>query len=261
MHDKLHEGESHLSYAAAVARSVTKKEAASNPKRQQATQKEWDRLRAIGTGDESEVRELEDVRREAKKKGQTIHIGRLFPILVEKNFELPKDNPERKFKGRVVFDGSDVRDQDRQVALFQELSSSPATMQASKAADAYGSLAGHSIQQADAIQAYTQSKLAGTPTWVRLPREAWPPHWESAGYKDPVAPMILALYGHPDSGGCWEEHCDKHLKAQGWQTTPPWRSCYYRPELKLFLIVYVDDFKMAGKTAHGARVAAYPQCH
>ena len=162
MHDALWDGADYLSQVVAVARSVNKKEAAGNPKAQQAMQEEWDRLRAIGTWNEDGVRELDEVRKEAKNKGQTIHIGRLFPILVEKNSELPEDSPERKFKGRVVFDGSDVRDQDRQVALFQELSSSPATMQASKAADAYGSMSGDSIQQADAIQAYTQSKLGGT---------------------------------------------------------------------------------------------------
>ena len=128
------------------------------------------------------------MRREAKKKDQTIHIGRLFLILVEKNSELPEGSPERKFKGGVVFDGSDVRDQEQQVALFQELSSSPATMQASKAADAYGSMTGNSIQQADAIQAYAQSKLGGTPMWVRLPKKAWPPSRETAGYMDPVVP-------------------------------------------------------------------------
>ena len=44
------------------------------------------------------------------------------------NSELPDTGQRREIKGRVVFDGSDVRDQDKQVALFQELSSSPATM-------------------------------------------------------------------------------------------------------------------------------------
>ena len=47
---------------------------------------------------------------------------------MEKNAELPEGHRGRKFKGRVVFDGSDVVDQDKNVALFQELSSSPATM-------------------------------------------------------------------------------------------------------------------------------------
>ena len=61
------------------------------------------------------------------------------------------------------------------MVLFQELSSSPATTQAIKAAGAFGSMEGNTIQQADAIHAYTQSKLGGTATWVRLPREAWPP--------------------------------------------------------------------------------------
>ena len=149
--------------------------------------------------DEDGVRELEEVRREANKKGQTIHIRRIFPILVEENSELQENSPERKFKGLVVFDSSDVRDRDRQVALFQELSSPPATVQASKAADAYGSMSGNSIQQADAIQAYTQSELGGTPTWVQLPKEAWPPSWKTDGYKDPVVPLVLAWYGHPDS--------------------------------------------------------------
>ena len=53
---------------------------------------------------------------------------------MEKNSELDENDPNRKFKGRAVFDGSDVRDENKEVALFQELSSCPATMQASKAA-------------------------------------------------------------------------------------------------------------------------------
>eukprot|EP00959_Pyramimonas_sp_CCMP1952_P348247 7294661-Pyramimonas_sp.AAC.1 len=69
-------------------------------------------------------------------EGKTFHIGRLIAILVEKNVELPEDHKYRKFKGSVVFDGSDVVGQDKSVAFFQELSSCPATMQASKAADA-----------------------------------------------------------------------------------------------------------------------------
>eukprot|EP00959_Pyramimonas_sp_CCMP1952_P277295 5797189-Pyramimonas_sp.AAC.1 len=64
--------------------------------------------------------------------------------------------------------------QNKDVALFQELSSSPATMQASKAADTHGLFEGHSIERADARQPYTQSKLGGTPTWVFLPRDEWP---------------------------------------------------------------------------------------
>eukprot|EP00959_Pyramimonas_sp_CCMP1952_P038880 813991-Pyramimonas_sp.AAC.1 len=51
------------------------------------------------------------------------------------------------------------------VGVVPRTCSSPAAMQASKAADAYGLFEGHSIEQADARQAYTQSRLGGTPTW------------------------------------------------------------------------------------------------
>eukprot|EP00959_Pyramimonas_sp_CCMP1952_P317739 6649993-Pyramimonas_sp.AAC.1 len=42
------------------------------------------------------------------------------------------------------------------------------------AAYACGFCPGHDMQQADARQTYTQSLVGGTPTWVILPREAWP---------------------------------------------------------------------------------------
>eukprot|EP00959_Pyramimonas_sp_CCMP1952_P295316 6176689-Pyramimonas_sp.AAC.1 len=94
-----------------------------------------------------------------QRKGQMTHFGRLFAILVEKNSEHPIGHKYRMYIGRVVFDGSYVGDQDREVALSQELSSSPATMQASKAADTSGLFDGRDIQPADAKQACTQSKL------------------------------------------------------------------------------------------------------
>ena len=68
--------------------------------------------------------------------------------------------------GRFVFRGNDVRDQNWEHAIFQELGSSPAAMKAGKSADLYGLLPGHSIEQSDAEQAYTQTLLGGTETWV-----------------------------------------------------------------------------------------------
>ena len=75
-------------------------------------------------------------------------------------------------------------------------------MEASRAADAYGMLPGHNIDVADADQAYTQSYLEGpVQTWVSIPREQWPQEWFDLGYHDPVCPLVLSLYGHPDAGG------------------------------------------------------------
>ncbi len=107
--------------------------------------------------------------------------------------------------------------------------------------------------QADARQAHTQSGLKGTPTWVRLPREAWPAAWVRKGYRDPVCPRRLPLYGHPDSGGFWEAHCSAHLVEQGFQELTPWRSCFWHPYLLVFLVVYVEDFKMARPTGNLAK--------
>lgn len=53
----------------------------------------------------SVIRELDDVVREAKRKKEDIHIARVHGICVEKNHQLPKGDPRRKFKGRGVLSG------------------------------------------------------------------------------------------------------------------------------------------------------------
>ena len=67
--------------------------------------------------------------------------------------------------------------QNWEAAIFQNLGSSPANMEAGKAVDCFGCVAGHAIEQADAEQAYIQADIEGTPTWVALPSEAWPDSW------------------------------------------------------------------------------------
>ena len=88
-----------------------------------------------------------------------------------------------------MFQGNNVWDEKNEVAMFQELSSGPASMQAGRAVDLHGLLPGHTIQQADARQAYTQSLLGGVKTYVRLPREAWPQKWIDDNMKDPICPL------------------------------------------------------------------------
>ncbi len=56
---------------------------------------------------------------------------------------------------RVVFRGSEGKDEKFEVAMFQELASPPASMQGSKTADLFGCLHSMDIEQADAQQAYT----------------------------------------------------------------------------------------------------------
>ena len=159
------------------------------------------------------------------------------------------DNPLRKIKGRTVFRGDAVKDQNWEVALFQDLGSNPATLDASRFADFYGIAPGHGLEVADAEQAYVQADMEGPPTWVHIPPEFQPPEWKVKfpHIKDPVCRLQKALYGHPDSGTFWEKKCDRHIQKVGFKPVgSEWPSCYYHPTLKTFLVVYVDDFKMAG---------------
>ena len=70
---------------------------------------------------------------------------------------------------------------------------------------------------------------------------------EMAKYRWPVVQLRKALYGHSDSGTYWEQHCDKAVRKSGFVPLgAEWPSCYFHDELKLFLVIYVDDLKLSG---------------
>ena len=53
------------------------------------------------------------------------------------------------------------------------------------------------------------------------------------------------LYGHPLAGLLWERQFEKILLKYGWEKVSTWECS--SPEKGLFLSVYVDDIKLAGK--------------
>ena len=137
------------------------------------------------------VRPWAEVSADAKRRQEKAHLGHVLGICVERGSELLKNHPDRNFKGRYVYQGNQVIDEYHEAALFNELGSSPVTLEGSKAVDAYGGLPGHTIEQADASAAYTQALMGtttpgkgsgahtdnyqvNTKTWVRLPDEARP---------------------------------------------------------------------------------------
>ena len=63
-----------------------------------------------------------------------------------------------------------------------------------------------------------------------------------------MVPLVLALYGHPDSGGIWENPLNSRISKEGWKQILPdvWQSIFFNLELNCMLVVYVDDFKLAG---------------
>ena len=130
-------------------------------------------------------------------------------------------------------------------AEFEHLGSAPASLEASLFIDAFSLQQGYEGTTSDAESAYTQQFLGGgrdkgTKTYVRLPKHRWPAWWHSK-FRDPVVPLILALYGHVDAGGYWEEFCEKHVLANGFVKVENWPSCYWNKESQAALLVYVDD--------------------
>ena len=176
--------------------------------------------------------------------------GGIFALCGVKNYEIAH---LRKFKGRAVFQGNWVLDEYGMQTFFPDQGSGASFMTASRLLDAIALLPGCSGQQSDAPQAYTQTKLGKgleeghRETWVRLPRNQWPKEWE--GMTDPVCPLILALYGHPLSGTYWEKYYDEIVTQKcGFEKVVGWECLYVHRALKVFLSVYVDDFKLAGET-------------
>ena len=118
-------------------------------------------------------------------------------------------------------------------------------------------LPGCAGQAADAVFACTQVKMEDAPTslkipksecpdiWMRLPRHRWPKSLSSM--EDPVVPLERNLYGHPLAGLLWERQFEKVLLKHGWEKIPNWECLFVHREKGLFLSVYVDDIKLAGK--------------
>ena len=128
--------------------------------------------------------------------------------------------------------------------MCQDLGSSPTTQECPKAADLLGCCPGNDVEQADAEQACIQADLSGTETWVQLPPEHVPAarkHIERH-----VVRLKKALHGHPHAGAYWEGKCDAHARSVGFEPIPDWPSSYYHPAWKMLLVIYVDDFKLAG---------------
>ena len=230
-----------LPYTVAVSRKVKRAEVERVPAAKEAVDAEWKKLaemphpdkKGSGVWDIASVREAADVRREAQRKGIATHFGMVSELCFEKNVdqvsvdtdkEVAEKNSSKSpavYKGRHVFLGDSVKDQNFDWAEFEALGSSPPSLEAAKALDAVSLLPGMELSQSDAHSAYTQTFLGGTrgggtPTWVSIPRHRWPKSWECK-YQKPVVRLVLALYGHVDAGTYWEDYCTEKVLECGWE--------------------------------------------
>ena len=192
------------------------------------------------------------VRERARARGITVHFGNVMELVFEKHSELRQEL--RKYKGRVVFRGDTVTDETGFYAVFTEQGTSASHLSAAKFLDAIARMPGNDGGDSDAIGAYHQVKLDEMPehdkceTWVSLPRSQRPPHWDNI--EDPVCLLKNNLYGHPLAGLWWEKFSHKAITAEGFERVKGWECLYVHRQQQLFLSVYVDYYKMAGKASN-----------
>ena len=193
---------------------------------------------------------------EARTKGAKVHFASPMDICHVKNAEL--EAKHQKYKGRVVLRGDIVKDDSGSYAVFTEQGSSASQMTAAKVMDIISRLpGGYAGQAADAVSACKKVKMEDAPKllkipksespdiWNRLPRHKWPKSRSSM--EDPVVPLERNLYGHPSAGLLWERQFEKILLKHGWEKVPNWECLSVHRQKGLFLSVYVDDIKSAGK--------------
>ena len=113
----------------------------------------------------------------------------------------------QRYKGRIVFRGDAVKDEEGFYAVFSEQGTSSTQMAATKFLDTLARMPGCDGEDADAIGAYTQIPLADAArllgigvipeTWISLPRSRWPKDgsWEKYKDQDPVCPLRLPRPG------------------------------------------------------------------
>ena len=212
------------------------------------------KLEKISARNLTKVKSKKKVIDEARTSGATVHFASLMDICHLKNAEL--EAKHQKYKGRVVFRGDIVKDDSGSYAVFTEQGSSQSRMTAAKIMDIISRLPGCDGQAADAVSAKTQVKMEDAhkllkipksecpDIWIRLPRHKWPKSWSSI--EDLVVPLERNLYGHPLAGLSWERKFEKILLKHGWEKVFNWNLFVHR-EKRLFLSVYVDDIKLAGK--------------
>ena len=237
-------------FPAAVTRQLPRAEVIARPDALQAIRKEFDGIANMGTWDWDSVDEEYNVKRRAIDNNETIHLADLLAICSEKHVEL--EPAFRQLKGRVCYRGDAAKTESGNIALYQTLSASPASIVAANAVICFGLMKGHKITTADAVKAYLQSELKSLhATWVRLPREVWPQSWfwedNTPKYKRPLVRLKRSLYGHPEAGSHWEIHLSRELKSMGGVASAEFSSVFHFPDYQnLCLVVYVDDFILSG---------------
>ena len=233
---------------ATIHRLLTRDEMRKDPKAIQAIKEEGKGIRAQGVWSDDSVMEKSERIALAKKTGRTIHMAELMTIASIKHWEHPS---QRKYKGRVVFRGDQVRDTWGGAAQFGELYAAPTNIQAINLAVWYGMISGNCTTTADCTRAFLQALLLmQEETYVIVPRELWLDEWFGK-YEKPTVRLDKALYGHPLASAFWERHLKDVLVGKlGLIPVDGHPSVFRCPKTSLLVVVYVDDVLVSGPSQH-----------
>ena len=196
-------------------------------------------------------------RRDASRIHPDATFSRLFGILGIKDFEAAS----RKFKYRVVVQGSNMKDINNNDVFFSDTSNAPTNMACIRSIVAYSQLSGGESSQVDAEQAYIQLLLDDNiHIYITIPEEMWSDDMikSAAGINNPVFRLRRPLYGWSRSGNIWEDHLDTQLKSiphdgqngnDNWKAVDDWPQTYWKIGALgkvVIMTVYVDDFILGG---------------
>ena len=147
--------------------------------------KEWTKLEVKGVYRWRTLTEWGNVSREERSRNAEIHHAFLFGPMVEKGAEYDPGDPRKKFTYRVVLRGNDIKEQSFEVAVLQEMATTPTTLEASRFCDLLGLLEGNVTEGKAVEQAYLLADRKGPTTYIVLPKELWTPQIDRM--KCPVA--------------------------------------------------------------------------
>ena len=142
---------------AGVTKSLSTKQWLSDPKGVEAVKQEAIGLRANKTWDDEAVSTLHQIRNWAKAVGVKIKVAELLTLCGIKHFEL--DPSQWRWKGRFVYRGDRVFDENHNLTLFEETATTPTSLVELNVALWSSCQEGNAASCSDAAQAFLQSEL------------------------------------------------------------------------------------------------------
>ena len=240
-------GDNSLQHKIMVHKFIPMPQAMKIPAAKSAVDKEWEKLEKIPAWDLTKVRSKKEVIDEARTKGAKVHFASLLDICHLKNAEL--ETKHQKYKGRVVLRGDVVKDDSGSYAVFTEQGSSASQMTAAKIMDIISRLPGAQVKQLMQYLLIRKSQMEDALKLSKKSKIGMSRHLDSSTTTQMASIMIQYgrpsrssnLYGLPLGGLLWEKQFEKILLKYGWECL------FVHREKGLFLSVYVDDIKLAGK--------------